>query len=117
MKRVLIGLDDSDLALRAAERAVALLGSECEFTVATVAPVPTVVETASISTPLGGMSAAAIDDTSSAAVVERARSDALAAADALGIAAKVEALVGDPGTELCRLAADGDYDVLVVGSH
>jgi len=34
-----------------------------------------------------------------------------------GIAYDTLAVVGDPGTEICRVAKEGDYDLVVVGSR
>lgn len=49
--------------------------------------------------------------------VASAAAEVTGTARALGVDAAPQVLVGDPGPELCRLAAAGAYDVIVVGSH
>lgn len=115
-KRILIGFDGSDLACRAAERAVALFAPRCEFTVVTVVPVLTFAEVAPFEAPLAGVPQV-LEEEVMTERVEQARAIAQATVEGIGIAAKVKSLPGDPGPELCRLASESHYDVLVVGSH
>ena len=48
---------------------------------------------------------------------QAAEAETAVTAGRLGVDAAVEVVAGDPGSELCRLAADGNYDLIVVGSH
>jgi len=112
--RVLIGTDGSDLARYASRRALDLLGTDNELTVVQVVHPPVLMVPATAS----GMAAAV---TSSGEPIEEPLVRAAEATTAdlardLGGAA-TQVVVGDPGLVLCRLAAEGEFDVLVVGSH
>ena len=50
-------------------------------------------------------------------LLQDAEAETAITAERLGVDTTVEVVVGDPGPELCRLAADGNYDLIVVGSH
>lgn len=55
---------------------------------------------------------------STEALVREAEADVSATARRLGMESAAGLVtVGDAGEELCRLAVEGPYDVLVVGSH
>lgn len=119
MARVLIGTDGSGIASQAAATAIDLLGPAAhDVTVVQVVPsnVPMIATVGGL-----GTSAVVIDDHLAArsrqAVIEEVEADLLASLARLGVAGTIYVAVGDPGVELCRLAAEGPYDVLVVGSH
>jgi nucleotide-binding universal stress UspA family protein len=115
--RVLIGTDGSLLADQAAARALKLLGAASDVTIARVVP-----RRAPAAIPAVGIApATTLEDemleSSHQAALQEAETDAAALARHLGVTATTKVVEGDPGHELCRLARDGDYDVVVVGSH
>jgi nucleotide-binding universal stress UspA family protein len=118
MARVLIGVDGSELAARAARQAIQLLGTHHDVTVVEVvrpmAPVVTI--------PSGAIAGAAVVDDelieeSHQLMTREAETHVAATVRDLGMSATTRVVTGDAGVELCRLAADGAFDVLVVGSH
>jgi len=125
MARVLIATDGSDCAIGAARRAMALLAADSAVTVLSVVDVR--AEVAVGGTGLLGAEPLAMpmaDPTVAAeldeALTEGAREAVRRTLTALGDApSQPEVLVahGDPATEIVRVAADGNYDVVVVGSH
>jgi nucleotide-binding universal stress UspA family protein len=116
--RVLIGVDGSELGRRAAQRAIALLGSADAVTIVHVVR-PTTPITMMPSTAIAG--AIPVDDAaiaeSNESLVRNAEADVAATARELGVDAATRVVTGDPGLELCRMADDDDIDVIVVGSH
>jgi nucleotide-binding universal stress UspA family protein len=118
MARVLVGVDGSDLARRAALHSLDLLGPGHEVTllqvVRPVTPVLPMAETAV-------MSGTAVNDEALAASNEALVRDAEVAVAELvrevGGGAVGRVLNGDAGMELCRVAGDEDFDLIVVGSH
>jgi len=109
--RTLIGFDGSEHALRAVEflcRHPHILGDRAEVTVVFVAsPTPLRVVVA-----LGGevMSPLPVE-------AERAAQPALAMLRKAGVEPSLTELTGDPGLEISQLARDGNYDLVVMGSH
>jgi nucleotide-binding universal stress UspA family protein len=116
--RVLIGVDGSALARLAAQRALALLGAAHAITIVHVVR-PTTAITMMPSTPIAG--ALPIDDAAIAAsnesLVRDAEADVAATAHQLAVDAATRVVIGDPGTELCRIADEDGTEVIVVGSH
>jgi nucleotide-binding universal stress UspA family protein len=116
--RILLGLDGSDIARHAAQRALSILAGHHDVTVARVVlpPAPVAMEPGAVlgsAVTLGAQPGEdAVED-----LVAEAESELAATAGALGVTASVRVVVGDPGPELCRLAAAGSYDLVVVGSH
>jgi len=118
--RILIGVDGSELARRAAGRAVDVLGTGHDITVVEVvrpmSPIVAVPSGAIAGVAVVGDQVEAIEESNRSRARE-AETDLAATTRELGIEASTRVVIGDPGTELCRLAADGSFDVLVVGSH
>jgi nucleotide-binding universal stress UspA family protein len=119
MTRVLIATDGSDLAVEAARRAGALL-ADFEATVLGVVPPPLVAP----GTAVAGIEGVALPVTdpdtvveieeSATAGIERGIERTIAA---LGRPAKTLVGHGDPAAEICRVAEEGRYDLIVIGSH
>jgi nucleotide-binding universal stress UspA family protein len=115
MIRMLIATDGSELARHAAMYAIGLVRSGADVTIVTVVSPP--VDVLPALDGIGGM-AQPID----AEVTETVVSDGEAIVDAvartLGVGeARTRVLIGQPGPELCRLAAEESADLLVFGSH
>ncbi len=111
--RALIATDGSELAIGAGRRALALLSEPVDPTVLTVAP-PAV---APVGSPVAVPYVPADLDQLQQAALEEARASAERTAAAIGVPdAEVAVTVGDPGSEICRIA-ERDFDVVVVGSH
>src|SRR5687768_4207973 len=114
MTRVLLAMDGSDLARRAAARALEMLGP-VEATVVTVARVPVSATTGG---PLfAGDLPAPLQAEEIEGLLESAEDQARNEVAALGVDAEVAAVAGEPGPELCRLAAERKFELIVVGSH
>ena len=122
MSRVLLATDGSETAIEAARHAVALLGKDHEYVALSVVPPPSHgypaggfgvgVE------PLGGPSVApAIEEEALGALEEESREALVRTVQALDVEVETRAADGDPGREICRQAAEGGFDVVVVGSH
>lgn len=114
MARVLIGYDGSELARDAARRALALLGDSHDVTIASVVrPSMPIEAVPALAMPAGGVPTESMD------VLRREAEAAVShVAHALGVPSATKMVTtGDPGGELCRLAGEGSYDLLVVGSH
>lgn len=115
MAHVLIATDGSELARHAAEQALGLLGRDTDVTIVTVVTPPVAVVPApgaivGVPEPLGVEAIASLVREGEAVVGALAR--------ALGLqGARTRVLTGQPGHELCRLAAEEGAEVLVVGSH
>lgn len=116
--KVLIGIDGSDLALGAARRALELLdGDRASVTlVRVVRPVaPVVMGSTAPGTELAADPGLAEESTG--ALERDAANDVAAAAETLGVNADTRVVRGDPGPQLCAIADDEHFDVVVVGSH
>jgi nucleotide-binding universal stress UspA family protein len=113
---MLIATDGSELARHAAMYAIGLVRSGADVTIVTVVSPPVAVLPA-----LDGIAGMAqpID----AEVTETLVSDGEAIVDAVartlvGVGeARTRVLIGQPGPELCRLAAEKSADLLVFGAH
>ncbi len=119
MTRVLAGIDGSQLALDAARRAVDLLGADrVDLTLLRV--VQPAVSTTALAA--GGPGAGlAIDprvtEETADALEQEAADDLTTAQRALGVTAATAVRSGAPGDVICAAAADGAFDLIVVGSH
>jgi nucleotide-binding universal stress UspA family protein len=118
MPKALIATDGSEFALSAAERAKELLHPTMELTLLTVVPPPVMP----VAAPVTGIEAAPIaTPETTEELTEAYREEAQASLDrtarALGgeVARQIE--YGDPAAEICRVAEDEGFDVIVVGSH
>lgn len=118
MTKVLVAVDGSDLARRAAEQAVRLLAPACEITVLSVVS-PMVLP----STDVSGLAAvgAGVSPVVFADVTKEARA---AAGDevqhlvaTLGATARARIEEGEPGPTICRIAAQEGSELVVIGSH
>jgi nucleotide-binding universal stress UspA family protein len=122
MSRVLIATDGSDTAIEAARHAVELLGSDQAYTAVYVVPPPSHVYPAGgfgIGVePLGGPSVApAVEEEQLEAVQDEGKEALERTVRALGVDAEAITAEGDPGKEICRIAGDSGFDLVVVGSH
>jgi len=118
MSKALIATDGSDFALNAAARAKTLLDPAVEFTLLTVVPPPVMP----VGAPVTGIEAAPIatpetTEELTEAYREEAQESLERTASALRgeVARRVE--YGDAATEICRVAEQDGFDVIVVGSH
>lgn len=119
MARVLIGVDGSELSQNAAARALALVGAGSDVTIAQVVrpPVPMATMVGVVTVPAIGIADEPSESTMEALVAE-ADAEVSAVAARVGVASATRLVrIGDAGEELCRLADEGSYDLLVVGSH
>jgi nucleotide-binding universal stress UspA family protein len=120
---VLLTTDGSDTATAAARRAIEVLGDRLgRATVLIVVPATLplapggagVIGAEAVAVPLTDVAAAAdVDD-------ERRRHAHVTAertVSTLGINADIVVADGDPAIEICRVAGEGSYDLVVVGSH
>jgi nucleotide-binding universal stress UspA family protein len=122
--KVLIATDGSDCAIGAARRALQLLAPDAELTILSVVDVRSEVAVGGtgllgaepLAMPMADPSVAAELDE---ALTEGARDAVQRTLDALGTDVRADVLVahGDPATEIVRVADEGRYDAIVVGSH
>jgi nucleotide-binding universal stress UspA family protein len=123
MPKVLIATDGSDLAIEAAHEALALLAPGSELTVLSVVDLRAelavgaggVLGAETMAMPMADPGTAAeLDD-----ALTRDASDAVRRTTAALDGAPAKAMVahGDPAVEICRVAEDGGFDLVVVGSH
>ena len=118
MPKVLMAVDGSSLARRAAEQAMAILSPDSQITVLTV--VQPVVLPAGDASGLAGMGS-----TVTPVVLEEATEGAHAAArdevqdliETLRIEAKCRIAEGEPGSTICHIAERERFDLIVIGSH
>jgi nucleotide-binding universal stress UspA family protein len=118
MGKALVATDGSEFAIAAARRARELLHPSLQMTVLTVVPPPVLPAAA----PVTGIEAVPLATPETTEELERAlREEGEAAlqrtADALGSDVERRLEYGDPATEICRVAKDEAYDVVVIGSH
>jgi nucleotide-binding universal stress UspA family protein len=109
--RTLIAFDGSEHALRAIDfvcRHPHVLGDRARVTVVFVAPQSPLRVVAA----LGAEGSAPLP-----AEAERTAQPALEKLRQAGIEATLSDLTGDAGLEICELARDGGYDLIVIGSH
>lgn len=116
MAKVLLTTDGSELATQAAHRALELLGSGHDVTGLVVVPPPTATA------PMGDAGVAPMIDPmiasdQTAALTGEASSILEGLAAGLGATMTQRVEHGDPGHTICEVAAEGGFDVVVVGSH
>jgi nucleotide-binding universal stress UspA family protein len=119
MNRVLIATDGSELAVEAARRAGRLL-ADFEATVLGVVPPPIVPPGAAV-TGIEGVALPVADPETVAEIDESLTVETKSGVErtiaALGRPAKALIVHGDPAGEICRIAEEGAYDLVVIGSH
>jgi nucleotide-binding universal stress UspA family protein len=118
MPKALIATDGSEFALNAAVRAKQLLDPSLQFTLLSVVPPPVMP----VGAPVTGIEAAPIASPEATeelteAYKEEARHNLERTAQALGGAVERRIEFGDAAAEICRVASDDGFDVIVVGSH
>ena len=119
MTKVLLAVDGSALAVRAAQRAISILDATSEVIVlGVVRHVSTAAADASGLAGVTPMPMTVVDESNDRA--ERAaHEDVQDVIETLGLVGKARAMVerGEPGATICRVAAREGADVVVVGSH
>lgn len=117
MAKILIATDGSDFAIRAARRALGLLSTDHAFTILTVGasgvPVSGLADPEGISVVPDMTTAEELQDQ----VDREAKDAAERTLDALGIKAKTRVERGDARVEICRIAEEDGFDLVVLGSH
>ena len=122
MPRVLIATDGSDCAIGAARTALGLLAPDPDITVLSVVDVrPEVGMTGGGLLGAEPLAMPLADPATTGELDEALTADANQAVEqtvaALGISAQRMVVHGDPAAEICRVADENAYDVVVVGSH
>jgi nucleotide-binding universal stress UspA family protein len=120
MATVLLATDGSHVADDAMADGVDLLGREHGFVVLSVVP-PAVSPAAGVTAIDAAPGLAVTDPDTERRIEEAERRDAEAAIDSvvrrLGIDARRVITIGDPATEICRVASEQRADVVVIGSR
>jgi len=117
--RVLFATDGSELAIEAAQRAAGML-AHFEATVLGVvpplllAPGTAVADIESVGLPVTSPETVAEIDESVTAKIEAGIERTITA---LGRPAERRVVHGDPAIEICRVAEEGRFDLVVIGSH
>jgi nucleotide-binding universal stress UspA family protein len=107
MAKILLAYDGSEAAQRALTRSAALTKNDgAELTVISVVPVLQ-----------GAGRGGGIDPTSGTEEHKRLLNDARAALDGLGVKAETVEAVGHPAETICRVAEEGGFDTIVMGSR
>ncbi len=123
MARVLLTTDGSRTAIDSCARAVQMLGPDHDYTLLVVVPPSPVVLAAGFSAMGIESVSAPPPDPEADAEAESARrqeaDEALArTAEAIpGVTPSRLVATGNPGNEICRVAEDQGFDMIVVGSH
>jgi nucleotide-binding universal stress UspA family protein len=122
MARVLIATDGSESAIRSAQRAVGVLGDDHDYWVLVVVPPSATVMAAGYAAMGMEAVAAPAADPAAEARAEAARrreADEVLdrTLDAIHVDAGRRVSHGDPGREICRIAGEDGFDLVVVGSH
>jgi nucleotide-binding universal stress UspA family protein len=123
--RVLIATDGSPGAIAAARTALRVLAPPDHLAVLSVVDVRAEVAIGGsgllgaepLTMPLADPTTAAELDDALTAEARAAVDETIAALGPEAVAAERLVRHGDPAAEICRVAAEGGYDVLVVGSH
>jgi nucleotide-binding universal stress UspA family protein len=119
MNRVLVATDGSELAVEAARRASTLL-ADFEATVLGVVP-PAIVAPGTAVAGIEGVALPVTDPETVAEIDEALTAEIKGGVDraiaVLGRPATALIVHGDPAGEICRIAEEGTYDVIVIGSH
>jgi len=116
--KVLIATDGSDFAIEAAKQAAVLIDRDAQITVISVSPLPVIPATA----PVTGLDAGPIVTPEATEELDHALHEEAQAAltrtvEALGRPAEHMLVVGDPAAEVCRVAEEGHFDAIALGSH
>ena len=114
--RVLFATDGSELAIEAAQRAAGML-ADFEATVLGVLPpllLPRVAGVESVDLPVTSPEIVAEIDESVTAQIEAGIERTITA---IGRAAERRVVHGDPAIEICRVAEEGRFNLVVIGSH
>jgi nucleotide-binding universal stress UspA family protein len=115
--RALIASDGSGLAIDAARRSVQLVSSEAVYTVLTVVHPVTVTARLDVGFGLAGAPSPMVLADAQMRTAADAQRSAEVTARALDRPAAVRVAHGDPGATICGVAANEDFDLIVVGSH
>ncbi|MGB8649253.1 MAG: universal stress protein [Mycobacteriales bacterium] len=120
MSRVLVATDGSAVADHAARTAFALLGADHEVTLLTVVGLP-MTPVAMVGGPgvatAGDVVAIPVDEQGREPLAEEGRAALARARAAVGWDATEVLEWGDAASEICRVAEEGGYDLVVIGSH
>jgi nucleotide-binding universal stress UspA family protein len=118
MPKILIATDGSDFAIAAAKKARELLTPSASLTVVAVVP-PPVLPAAAPLTELepGPIITPEVTEEVDEALTDEARQWLDATVEAVGGSAECLLLHGDPAAEICRVAKEGAFDLVVLGSH
>jgi nucleotide-binding universal stress UspA family protein len=114
--RVLFATDGSELAIEAAQRAAGML-ADFEATVLGVVPpllLPRVAGVESVDLPVTSTEIVAEIDESVTAQIEAGIERTITA---IGRPAERRVVHGDPAIEICRVAEEGRFNLVVIGSH
>jgi nucleotide-binding universal stress UspA family protein len=116
--KVLIATDGSDFSIAAAKRAAEILDPAASITVITVIPLPVMPAAA----PVTGLDAGPIvtpeaTEELDQALHQEAQASLQRTVDALGRPAERRLEIGDPAAEVCRVAEEGGFDAIALGSH
>jgi nucleotide-binding universal stress UspA family protein len=107
MAKILLAYDGSEAAQRALTRAATLTKNDgAELTVISVVPVLQ-----------GAGRGGGIDPTSGTEEHKKLLGEARSALDGLGIRAQTVEAVGHPAETICRVAEEGGFDTIVMGSR
>jgi nucleotide-binding universal stress UspA family protein len=125
MSKVLIATDGSDCAIGAARTAMSLFAPGSDLTVLSVVDVRAEVAVGGtgllgaepLAMPMADPTVAAELDEALTEGARDAVQRTVAALGERGVQPQVLVAHGDPATEIVRVAEDGNYDVVVVGSH
>lgn len=117
MAKVLIATDGSDFAIAAARRALALLSREHSFTILTVGASGVPVSGLADPEGLGVLPDVAAAEEIQDQIDREAKDAAERTLDALGVEAKARVERGDARVEICRVAEEEGFDLIVLGSH
>jgi len=119
MPKAIIATDGSDFAIAAARRATELLDGSTQLTVLTVVPPPVVPAAAPVAgmETVGPLATPEATVELDAALTEEGQHALERTATALPGDVQRQLVHGEPGAEICRVAEEGGFDVIVIGSH
>jgi nucleotide-binding universal stress UspA family protein len=112
-EKVLIGVDGSDWTRAVAAQAIDMLGRGNSYTIARVIQSPVGLDPL----PVAFTQRADVVAATNEAIVKDAERDMDETIAKLGVKAKANVLAGLPGPALAELAKDGEFNLIVVGSH
>jgi nucleotide-binding universal stress UspA family protein len=117
--RVPFAADGSELAIEAARRAAGMLADFEATVIGVVQPLPLAPDTAvggfeSVAVPVTSPETVAQIDESVTAKIEAGIERTITA---IGRPAERRVVHGDPAIEICRVAEEGPFDLVVIGSH